>query len=399
MGASIAAALKKIVVAMLTDKKARKVVLGIILGAIVILLLPIAAIMAIFDGSMSIDVSRLQTIVVDNLSAQEQAKLQRVEDLMNEIEAAMLEAGFDGQRAKEAQVLFVLALYDFSEDDGFVDKLVGCFEVRQTDEQLISAVNTAFGTDISAEDFTNVMNAIRAAFIPTDGYFDPSTKNNIDLVMWAKHALAKKWGYVWGTYGQVLTKSELDAKIEQDPEHVGAYAEFIESHWLGGRTADCSGFIKGYGWFDPETHEIVYGTNGMVDLNSDGFYETATEKGSIETIPEIPGLAVYKEGHIGIYIGVCQVIHASSTTTGVVHAPLEDSGWTHWLKIPYITYIETGDTEQMYELYRKKIVPTEQPACSAPVIGIGENRRKEAVETTSSTAEPKPVNNNGGLEQ
>ncbi len=378
MGASIAAALKKIVVALLTDKKARKVVLGLILGVIVIIVLPFAAIIAIFSSGFNFDSGRLQAIVVEDLSAQEQELLQGIEDLMNEIEAAMLEAGFDIQRAKEAQVLYVLALSSFYEEDGFIQKLVSCFAVGQTDEQLVSAVNAAFGTEISATEFTNVMNMIRAAFIPTDGYMAPDTKNNIDLVMWAKHALAKGWGYVWGTYGQVLTKSELDAKIEQDPEHVGAYAEFIESHWLGMRTADCSGFIKGYGWFDPETHEIVYGTNGMVDLNSDGFYETATEKGSIETIPEIHGLAVYKEGHIGIYIGSGQVIHASSTTTGVVHTPLEESGWTHWLKIPYITYFDNDEPFETPsaspDLYRKKVMPTEPPSENTPLPDDGDRK-------------------------
>lgn len=45
------------------------------------------------------------------MSAEEQARLQRVEDLMYEIEDKMTEAGFDKQRVKEAQVLYVLALF------------------------------------------------------------------------------------------------------------------------------------------------------------------------------------------------------------------------------------------------------------------------------------------------
>lgn len=50
---------------------------------------------------------------------------------MYEIEDKMTEAGFDKQRVKEAQVLYVLALSDFSEEAGFVDKLVGCFAEGQ----------------------------------------------------------------------------------------------------------------------------------------------------------------------------------------------------------------------------------------------------------------------------
>ena len=165
MSATVAAALKKIAVAILTDKKLRKTFLGIVLGIIVIIVMPFAAIIALFNGGINIDTNRLQTLVVQNMSAEEQARLQRVEDLMYEIEDKMTEAGFDKQRVKEAQVLYVLALSDFSEEEGFVDKLVGCFAEGQTDAQLISAVNSAFGTNLSVDEFTKVMSAIRAVYI------------------------------------------------------------------------------------------------------------------------------------------------------------------------------------------------------------------------------------------
>lgn len=38
-------------------------------------------------------------------------------------------------------------------------------------------------------------------------------------------------------------------------------------------------------------------------------YYAATEKGNISTIPEIPGLAVWHEGYIGVYIGNGAVPH------------------------------------------------------------------------------------------
>ena len=294
-----------------------------------------------------IDTDRLQTLVVQNMSSEERARLQRVEDLMYEIEEKMTDAGLDSQRVKEAQVLYVLALSDFSEEAGFVDKLVGCFSDGQTDAQLIAAVNAAFGTNLSAEDFTKVMSAIRAAYISTAGYVDPSTKNNLDLVEWTKNAYAKGWGYVWGTYGQVLTRSLYDAKAEQYPDEVGGYADFIKEHWVGGRTADCVGLIKGYGWLDGETMEIQYGSNGMPDIGANEMYYNAVRKGAIQTMPDTPGLAVWKPGHIGVYIGNGEVIEAMGTKYGVVKTQLEGRGWTHWLKIPYINYIE--ETEEPYE--------------------------------------------------
>lgn len=142
-----------------------------------------------------------------------------------------------------------------------------------------------------------------------------------------------------------MTRSLYKAKAEQYPDEVGGYADFIEEHWIGGRTADCVGLIKGYGWFNPETGKIEYGTNGMPDIGADTMYANAEESGTIDTIPEIPGLAVWHEGHIGIYIGNGQVIHASGTKVGVVQTPIGNSGWTHWLKIPYITYYDSDVTE------------------------------------------------------
>lgn len=160
MSISVAAALKKIAVSLLTDPKVLKAVSGVVIGVIVIIVMPIAAMIAVFNGELRIDTDRLQQMVVENLSAEEQAKLQKVEDTMLGIEEKMNAAGFTG-RVKEAQVLYVLALSDYAEGDGFIDKLIGCFAADQSDEQLIAAVNAAFGTELASEDFTKIMENIR----------------------------------------------------------------------------------------------------------------------------------------------------------------------------------------------------------------------------------------------
>jgi hypothetical protein len=169
-------------------------------------------------------------------------------------------------------------------------------------------------------------------------FVDPTTKNAADLATYALHAWNSGWGYVWGTYGCVLTDSLFAYKLEQYPDGVGGYADFIRANWLGGRTTDCVGLIKGYGWLNPETMSIEYGTNGMPDYGADQMYYSASVSGTIDTIPDIPGIAVWHEGHIGVYVGNGEVVEAMGTKYGVVKTQLEGRGWTHWLEIPFIEY-------------------------------------------------------------
>ena len=161
MSATVAAALKKLSAVVLSDKKNLKTAVGIIIGIIVIIVMPIAAVLSIFSGDMNIDTDRLQQMITESLTSEEEDNLKFIEDTMLTLDEKMTAAGFP-DRVKEAQVLYVLALSDYSREDGFTDKLVDCFAADQTDEQLILAVNEAFGTDINSGDFTKIMNDIRA---------------------------------------------------------------------------------------------------------------------------------------------------------------------------------------------------------------------------------------------
>ena len=58
---------------------------------------------------------------------------------------------------------------------------------------------------------------------------------------------------------------------------------------------------------------IEYGTNGMPDLGANQMYYNASVSGTIDTMPDTPGLAVWHDGHIGVYIGDGYVIEAMNT--------------------------------------------------------------------------------------
>ena len=139
MSATVAAALKKLSAVVLSDKKNLKTAVGIIIGIIVIIVMPIAAVLSIFSGDMNIDTDRLQQMITESLTSEEEDNLKFIEDTMLTLDEKMTAAGFPN-RVKEAQVLYVLELSDYSREDGFTDQLVDCFADNQTDEQLILSV-------------------------------------------------------------------------------------------------------------------------------------------------------------------------------------------------------------------------------------------------------------------
>lgn len=336
-----AATVAKITSAVANDKNARKVI-GVIIGSVIgLLLIPLIAYMGIIGNmdSIEIDTNQVQQSIVQNMSAEEKAKLQHIEDVMTGISKECTKRKLKSIVGKKAQAVYACAFYDVEKSDNdFISKLVDCFEQAKDDNELLNMLNSAFGTNISAEDFNHLMSVISNTVIDID--LSNTDKNNLDLVKWAQMAYDNKWGYVWGSHGNVLTANELKRLEKTFGSHVTDKEDYIKSHWLGRRTSDCVGLIKGYGWYDETSGTIKYGTNEMKDVTADGMFNAAVEKGPISTMPDIPGIAVWHQGHIGVYIGNGYVIHAANTYDGVIKTPITSSGWTHWLKVPYINYIE-----------------------------------------------------------
>lgn len=71
-----------------------------------------------------------------------------------------------------------------------------------------------------------------------------------------------------------------------------------------------------------------------------------SEQGTLETMPDVPGVLVFMPGHAGIYIGNGKVIEARGHAYGVVQTDLNKRGWKEWGKLDWIKYVGVN---QMFE--------------------------------------------------
>ena len=160
------------------------------------------------------------------------------------------------------------------------------------------------------------------------------SKTNTGLVNYAKAQIGKPYWY--GTFGNTATESLLNAKKKQYPSHYQSGRMSKYRSQLGMRVHDCVGLIKGYLWSENETAKPEY--NAAQDVSANGMRKKCTENGKIATLPEIPGILVFMNGHVGIYAGGGKVIEARGFAYGVVVTELADRKWTSWGKCPWIEY-------------------------------------------------------------
>lgn len=177
-----------------------------------------------------------------------------------------------------------------------------------------------------------------------------SIKTNTGLVEYAKAQLGRP--YWMGTFGQIATENLYSYNKKRLPSDY-LWADMPTQ--FGQRVHDCIGLVKGYLWSDGPNNPPQYLAQPCtVDYSADDMRAACKEKGAVDTIPEIPGILVFKSGHVGVYLGNGEVIEARGHRYGVVQTKLAARPWTYWGKCPCITYEENDDMtqdkfEEMYE--------------------------------------------------
>ena len=131
--------------------------------------------------------------------------------------------------------------------------------------------------------------------------------------------------YVYGMKGKVLTQKTYDRLRIL----FGPLVWESDAAKIGQVCVDCSGLIS-------------WGTGIL--RNSQGYHDTADAVFPIATIGQAPiGAAVWRKGHIGIYIGGGKYTAADGSAYGVRIGTVAGSGFTHWFRLKDIAYERKED--------------------------------------------------------
>ena len=183
-----------------------------------------------------------------------------------------------------------------------------------------------------------------------------SIYTNEGLVKHVKTALALKTKYMWGGIFREITAGYISQLRKMYGNKSGT--GYSDARWntlqsligKGYYGVDCVGLVKSYYWSGkPEGGTGSSKYSSISDVNAGSMYDLATVKGSIDTLPECPGLIVIsrKHGnHVGVYIGNGETIESTlgSRGDGVVKHKLDKTFWTDWFQCPFIEYKQTVDT-------------------------------------------------------
>lgn len=303
----MAKAIVTILINLLTDKNLRDKVLitigSIIVGIILLLAMPIIVLYSLGDVEIEapeIDRSAFnESAFIAQLSPEQQEQIAEIRSAGEAIESEMAALGIADQTIK-AQLIYMSY---FDEVENFdANFYVHLFYSAPNDEVLIDSINQNYGFDIDYDEYMQTYVFVMNSTIDSYMFTEPTTKNAADLATWARNAYTSGWAFKENTFG------------EQDSE-------------LRYRCADNVGLIMGYLRYDPTGKVFTYDTVDML----------YTEQGSIDTMPDVEGIAVYDGVDFGIYTGSGEVVF-SSAMGGVQRQTLTDGDWTVWCTFDAVTY-------------------------------------------------------------
>ncbi len=154
-------------------------------------------------------------------------------------------------------------------------------------------------------------------------------KTGAELVAFAKSKVGTP--YVYGAHGEVLTQQQINAWAAAYPNVYTASYIAKAQKFIGKPCTDCAGLLD---WF----------MGG--DKNAQYYRDTAVERVAISKIDEtMIGWAVWKSGHIGVYIGGGLVVEAKGINYGTIISNVKDTAWKEVCKLKGIDYAKPEQPE------------------------------------------------------
>lgn len=134
-----------------------------------------------------------------------------------------------------------------------------------------------------------------------------------------------RWGYVFGGQGELYTRelAEKWGKAKRSGKDADYFIKDAKAWYTPPRrVGDCSGIIvEVFRRFKP----------GYSDRTAASFKRQFVHGGTIGSIPKnVPGIGVWKTGHIGVSLGDGRVVESKGVLHGVVIGTLAATRWTHW---------------------------------------------------------------------
>lgn len=157
--------------------------------------------------------------------------------------------------------------------------------------------------------------------------------------------------YVFGMKGQELTEALIQQLGKENPrvytsEYITKARRFVGSHCTDGSglISWCTGIVRG----------------------STRYKETAVEVKPIGELNEkMVGWALWKPGHIGVYIGNGRCMESRDIDCGTVETLVQDTEWVSILKLKDIDYSDQScdDTAQKTECVQEELRISEAGVC------------------------------------
>ncbi len=293
------AAIIKIILQLLSDKKTRHRILLIIASVVVGLFGMLAMPVVVIYTMGQMEPPEITISEEEMLSGLDADRLTAMEAGGQEIANQLLSRGLRHQIMK-AQLIYMSC---FDEDSALdFSEYAGYFSIGD-DGMLVGALNSTYGLNIDYDEFERTYLFMKHLTIDSNLFTNTNTRNAADLAAWCRNAYEAEWLYASGGHG------DLDAESQR-------------------RTADNVGLILGYFNYDFQNKAFGSGIDTLV----------FTEQGGMDTMPDVPGIGVYNGSEFGVYGGNGEIFFSSADGRLVQKSSVTDGRWTSWVTFAGIAY-------------------------------------------------------------